>query len=251
MKSVKTLSIALLTVAAVGTQLNAMNGMAQSVPTKVPFGMRFMDRVRNGGIAQRAVFAPSFTMTSPEIQVQQELLDQSAGLQLNSQEVIAPVSFAQRAQAFAKNAFNVVSEKAQTFKSAVAQKVNAFGSVVAEKAKNAYHGEIIQNSLTKLGRFANEVEGKATLAMKFVNENPKLVAGIAAASIITTSVIYKLVSDFRKHRNSDVDRDEPKEQNFRNLSNEEVANLRGIAIDESILDSQHVAQMEAQRNQKK
>lgn len=210
MKSMKTLSIALLTVAVVGTQLNAMSGMAQSVPTKVPFGMRFMDRVRNGGVAQRAVFAPSFTMTSPEIQVQQELLDQSAGFIPAAEQVSQP-SFMQKAQTFAHNAYSVVLEKAHTVKTAVAEKAHELGTVVAEKAKNAYHNENVQSGLAKVAQlghnalaqskvYAQSLVDKSHQAVDYVKENPKVAAGIVFGAV-ATGIIYKMVRSYqmKKH----------------------------------------------------
>jgi hypothetical protein len=264
MKSVKTLSIALLTTAVVGTQLQAMNGMGQSVPTQVPFGMRFIDRVKNGGIAQRSVFVPAFTMTSPEIQVQQELLDQSAGLP--AQEALSTVSFAQRAQDFAKNAFNSATEKAQTLKSAVAQRAHAFGHAVAEKAQKAYNSDMVQQGMTKVAQFghaalaqgkvyAQSLADKSQHAMDYVKENPKVVAGVAVGAIATYG-LYKFVSDFVKNQKKQledmkklvVDYPIHPVQPVRVLTQAEQDALSAqISSEDSVIDPAHAAHMEQNR----
>lgn len=264
MKSVKTLSIALLTVAVVGTQLHAMNGMGQPVPTQVPFGMRFIDRVKNGGIAQRSVFVPAFTMTSPEIQVQQELLDQSAGLP--TQEAVSTVSFAQRAQDFAKNLFNSATEKAQTLKSAVTQKAHAFGQAVTEKAHKAYNSDMVQQGMTKLAQFghtalaqgkvyAQSVADKSQHAMVYVKENPKVVAGVAVG-LVATYGAYKLVSNFAKNQKKQLEDmkklvvEQPifRNANSRVLSQAEQDALPAtIGSEDSVIDLAHAAQMEQNR----
>lgn len=257
MKSIKTISLSLLSLVVVGSHLNAMN-----IPTKVGPHATFIARITP---KRQPVnfFAPVVNVESAinvedpyAIATQQELLDQTAGLP--AQEVVNSVSFAQRAQQFAKNVFNTASEKAQTFKTAAVQKVNVFGSLVTEKAKNAYNSEMVQKGFAKLANVrefavaqgkvvAAKVSEKATQAMEFVKENPKLVAGVAAG-LIATGVIYKWVSDIRKHRNSDVV-DEKKGQHFSELTPEEAQRLIGMGngMEESIIDPEHAAQMEANR----
>ncbi|MFZ5953987.1 MAG: hypothetical protein ACOYT8_02675 [Candidatus Dependentiae bacterium] len=247
MKSIKTISLSLLSLVVVGSQLNAMN-----IPTKVGPHATFIARITPkrqpvNFFAPVVNVEPAINVEDPyAIATQQELLDQSAGLP--AQEVVASVSFAQRAQQFAKNAFNAASEKAQTFKTAV-----------AEKAKNAYNSEMVQKGFAKLANVhefavtqgkvvAAKVSEKATQAMEFVKENPKLVAGVAAG-LIATYGVYKVVTDLLKQRDSDVVVDEKKEQHFSELTPEEAQKLIGMGngMEESIIDPEHAAQMEANR----
>lgn len=251
MKSIKVtyLTFGLLTVA--GAQLNAMH-----IPTQVGPHATFMSRIGAKNPVNFFASQPNIELnvsqqdtlpTAHEIQVQQELLD------------VTPV-VTNSNEAFLTRAQNAV----KAFASKATEKATQFGSAVAEKAKVAYNSQMVQNSFAKAGqagkfvsakinaalqsKMGQKVTQKANMAYDFVKENPKLVAGVTAG-LVATYGIYKAVSYFNKVKHSDV---VPADKVVvtKQLTPEEEAQLPAAmasSVDGSVLDPEHVAQMNAEQ----
>ncbi|BDC34217.1 hypothetical protein Noda2021_01750 [Candidatus Dependentiae bacterium Noda2021] len=197
MKSLSLVYLTLLPLVVAGSQINAMNGM---LPTQVAPQHNFINRVKaNSGVRVFNSTPNFFAMDAHQIQVQQELA-QGALEQAVIQPEVQPSLVA------------TYTAKAKELAQAGLAKVNQFGSTVAQKAHNAYNSKAVQQGFAKVGQardfvaakfnqalnseFAQKIAQKGNQAYAYVQENPKLVAGVVAGAVATYGV-YKLVKNYQ------------------------------------------------------
>lgn len=204
MKSLSLFYLTVLPLVVAGSQINAMNGM---LPTQVAPQNSFINRVKANSFGRVFNTNPNFfAMDAQQIQVQQELA-QGAVEQAVIQPVVQP-SFV-----------SVYAAKAKELAQAGLVKVNQFGSAVAQKAHNVYQSPAIQQGFAKVGQardflaakcndalnseFAQKIAQKGNQAYAYVQENPKLVAGVVAG-VVATYGVYKLVKYASKNKSVEM-----------------------------------------------